>query len=172
MLAHDPLQLKAWELGCFLLPFWSAEYLCTVSMYVNFENNIHRVQDTAEFSSNKQKKQNMGNIEKQKQAQRLLITVLGFITEGPQWCCHQESDSAWLPGELKCCCGYIKIVNDFSNEWSEGDIAVWNLHVLMWDVYSATARSVCCLLHLQSDGRGFRVGTWAYRFYFVLCMRI
>lgn len=45
--------------GLLSAAFSSAECLCTVSTCINLKNNIHRVQDTAEFSSNKQKKQSM-----------------------------------------------------------------------------------------------------------------
>lgn len=88
MLAHQHLQLKA---GLLSDAFSSAECLCTVSTCINFKTNIHRVQGTAEFSSNQQtkkKRETEENIEKQKQAQRLLIIFLGFIAEGPQRGCQ------------------------------------------------------------------------------------
>lgn len=113
-LAHEHLQVKTWELGCFLLPFQ------VQNVYVHFPHVLISKPICTEykillnFPSNKQTKEPRAwkNIGKQKQAQRLLIIVLGFITEGPQRGHHWESDPAWSSGELKCC-GYIKIVNDF-----------------------------------------------------------
>ena len=46
--------------GLFCLPFLGTECLFTVWKFTNFENSVHGIQDTAEFTSSRKKVQNMG----------------------------------------------------------------------------------------------------------------
>lgn len=140
MLAHEHLQVRAWELGCFVLPF-QVQNVCVHFPHVLISKPIYMEYEILlNFPSNKQtnkteKPRAWKNIGKQKQVQRLLIIVLGFITERPQRGCHWESDPAWPSGELKCCCGYINIVNDFLNEWRD---------ILKWESVCANVGCVQC----------------------------
>lgn len=61
----------------------SAESLCTFSICINFKNNIHRVQDTAELSSKKHKKpQSMEKYWKTKASSKPFDCCLGIYNRG------------------------------------------------------------------------------------------
>lgn len=131
----------SWRLDCFLMPF-QVQNVCVQFLHALISKLIYteyKVLLNSPLTNKQKKKGNRGKYWKTKASSKAFDHFLGIYSRGTPERLPVRKWPYMPSGELKCCCGYIKIVN----EWSGRDSII----SVCADVGHVQSCLTQCLLH-------------------------